>query len=94
MIVQPIVSGGGSNLQLVNGNMVFGDGLRVSGTVYYNDENFQVASANEDGAAFKAVRGSLLTIATRGWVEVDNGLEFLRDTVYKVIGNFTVTFRS
>lgn len=100
MIVNSSVSGGGSNLQLVNGNMVFGGGLRVSGTVYYNDENLQAASTGEDGATFKTVKGSLLTAATTmmGWAEVDSGLELLGSSngayCYKVIGDFTVTFRT
>lgn len=103
MIVNSSVSGGGSNLQLVNGNMVFGGGgggLRVSGTVYYNDENFQVAYTDEDGSTFKTVKGSLLAATTSmmGWAEADSGLELLGSSngayCYRVIGDFTVTFRT
>ena len=98
MIINMNVSGGGSNLQLVNGNMVFGGGLRVSGTVYYNDENFQVAYTDEDGSTFKTVKGSLLAATTSmmGWAEADSGLELLGSSngayCYRVIGDFTVTF--
>lgn len=100
MVINPIMGGGGSNLELVNGSMMLGDGLRVTGAIYYNDENFQVAYTSKDGSTFKTVKGSLLiaTTSIMGWAETDSGLEQL-DTEqgvywYKVIGDFTITFRT
>lgn len=99
--MNPVISGGdGSNLELVNGNMVLSAGPYISGKVYYNDENFQAAYTDEDGSTFKTVKGSLLAVNTgmMAGVKDDSGLELLGysdDTYcYRVIGDFTVTVYS